>query len=55
MAGFNQKKPGESREPIRLEIWLADVGKMGVSVPVRMTGSKGIYTAVLYADRAVVR
>jgi hypothetical protein len=55
VAGFNQKKPGESREPIRLEIWLADVGKMGVSVPVRMTGSKGIYTAVLYADRAVVR
>jgi hypothetical protein len=55
VAGFNQKKPGETREPIRLEIWLADVGKMGVSVPVRMTGSKGIYTAVLYADRAVVR
>jgi len=55
VAGFNQKKQGESRDPIRLEIWLADVGKMGVSVPVRMTGSKGIYTAVLYADRAVVR
>ncbi|OYU78146.1 MAG: hypothetical protein CFE32_02860 [Alphaproteobacteria bacterium PA3] len=55
VAGFNQKKPNETREPIRLEIWLADVGKMGVSVPVRMTGSKGIYTAVLYADRAVVR
>jgi hypothetical protein len=55
VAGFNQKKPGETREPIRLEIWLADVGKMGVSVPVRMTGSKGIYTAVLYADRAIVR
>jgi len=55
VAGFNQKKSGETREPIRLEIWLADVGKMGVSVPVRMTGSKGIYTAVLYADRAIVR
>jgi hypothetical protein len=55
VAGFNQKKPGETREPIRLQIWLADVGNMGVSVPVRMTGSKGIYTAVLYADRAVVR
>ena len=55
VAGFNQKKPGETREPIRLQIWLADVGNMGVSVPVRMTGSKGIYTAVLYADRAIVR
>lgn len=55
VAGFNQKKQGETREPIRLQIWLADVGNMGVSVPVRMTGTKGIYTGVLYADRAVVR
>ena len=55
VSGFNQKKPGEQREPIRLQIWLADVGNSGVSIPVRMTGSKGIYTATLYADRAVVR
>ncbi|GIU67691.1 DUF3108 domain-containing protein [Candidatus Phycosocius spiralis] len=55
VAGFKKKMPGDQREPIRLQIWLADIDQSGLSIPIRMTGSKGIYTATLYADRAVVR
>jgi Protein of unknown function (DUF3108) len=55
VAGFGQPKPGQTRQPIPLELWLADIGGMGVSVPVRISGSKGGFTANLYADRAVVR
>jgi Protein of unknown function (DUF3108) len=55
VAGFGQPKPGQTRQPIPLELWLADIGGMGVSVPVRISGSKGGFTANLYADRTVVR
>lgn len=55
VAGFKRKKPSDSREPIRLELWVANVGNSGVSIPVRMTGGRGGINATLYAERATVR
>jgi hypothetical protein len=55
VAGFKAKKPGEKAEPIKLVLILADIGGMGVSVPVRMQASvKGI-TGTLYAERVTIR
>lgn len=55
VAGFKAKKPGERAEPIKLNLILADIGGMGVSIPVRMEASvKGI-TGTLYAERVSIR
>lgn len=55
VAGFNPPEDGRARPPIPLEIWLADVGGNGVSVPVRMLGRRGVVTGTLTAERVSVR
>lgn len=52
IAGFKSKDGVKS---VALELWLADINNAGVSIPVRMRGTRGAIVATLYADHISIK
>ena len=53
LAGFKEKPASE--RSLNLEMWVADVGGVGASIPVRMRGGRNGVNVTLYAESATIR